>query len=192
MLQQMLLGLPAGEMTPEDAASMKQAMALYGLGSVFKGDDASPTLQSMMMMDMARSKNAKEEAERKAKAEAEAKARREAVATECANELGGNTAFWSYTDRLFEITPSNDGLDLSLLPQIAREVGLDVAQFETCLDSGRYDQHIEDDYQDATASGGRGTPYSVIISPSGNTFPLSGVQPYTSVKSVIDVALKDL
>uniref|UniRef100_UPI003B51A006 hypothetical protein n=1 Tax=Roseovarius indicus TaxID=540747 RepID=UPI003B51A006 len=39
-------------------------MALYGLGSVFKGDDASPTLQSIMMMDMARSKNAKEQAER--------------------------------------------------------------------------------------------------------------------------------
>ena len=63
MLQQMLFGLPPGEMTPEDAASMKRAMALYGLGSVFKGDDASPTLQSMMMMDMARSKNAKEQEE---------------------------------------------------------------------------------------------------------------------------------
>lgn len=65
MLSQMLVGLPAGEMTPEDATSMKRAMALYGLGSVFKGDDASPTLQSMMMMDMARSKNAKEEAEKR-------------------------------------------------------------------------------------------------------------------------------
>ena len=33
------------------------------------------------------------------------KARTEAVALECASELGGNDAFWRYADRLFEITP---------------------------------------------------------------------------------------
>lgn len=42
-------------------------------------------------------------------------ARKEAEATECAAELGGNEAFWNYTNKLFEITPSNDGLDLKLL-----------------------------------------------------------------------------
>ena len=54
-----------------------------------------------------------------------AKARKEAEATECAAELGGNDGFWAYLDRLFEVTPSNDRLDLALLPQIAEDVGLD-------------------------------------------------------------------
>ena len=58
------------------------------------------------------------------------KARKEAQATECANELGGNKAFWAYTDKLFEITPSNDRLDLSLLPKIAEDIGVDRAAFE--------------------------------------------------------------
>ena len=43
------------------------------------------------------------------------KAFREAEATECAFEQGGNDMFWKYTDKLFEVTPSNNGLDESLL-----------------------------------------------------------------------------
>lgn len=39
------------------------------------------------------------------------KAFREAEATECAWEQKGNDGFWKYTDKLFEITPSNNGLD---------------------------------------------------------------------------------
>lgn len=119
------------------------------------------------------------------------KARKEAEATECANELGGNDGFWAYTDRLFEITPSNDRLDLSQLPQIAQDVGLDRSQFETCLESGKYAQHIESDYQDAIASGGTGTPYSVIIAANGKKFPVSGALPYSSLKSIIDLSLRE-
>ncbi len=122
------------------------------------------------------------------------KARKEAQATECANELGGNEAFWSFTDTLFEVTPSNNRLDLAVLPRIAQDIGLDRAKFEACLagDSrgGKYAAHIEADNQDAIASGGTGTPYSLVIAPNGKTFPINGAQPYRAVKSVIDLALK--
>ncbi|MCI0542492.1 thioredoxin domain-containing protein [bacterium] len=43
------------------------------------------------------------------------KARKEAEATECAGELGGNDMFWKYTNKLMEITPSNNQLDPKLL-----------------------------------------------------------------------------
>jgi protein-disulfide isomerase len=39
------------------------------------------------------------------------KAFHEAEATECAWEQGGNDAFWKYTDTIYKITPSNNGLD---------------------------------------------------------------------------------
>lgn len=119
------------------------------------------------------------------------KARKEAVATECANELGGNDAFWKYLDRLFEITPANDGLDPAELPKIAQFVGLDVAKFNTCLASTKYDQHIEDEVQNAVATGGNGTPWSIVVSKSGKKYPLSGAQPLDAVKQLVDVALKD-
>lgn len=93
-----------------------------------------------------------------------AKAEREAHATECAWELGGNDGFWRYTDRIFEITPSNDGLADAQLPQIAQDIGLDRAQFVSCLESGKYEEKIADDFKDAQQAGGRGTPFTVIVS----------------------------
>ncbi len=117
------------------------------------------------------------------------KARTEAVALECANEQGGNDAFWKYADRLFEITPSNDGLDAAELPKIATFVGLDAAKFSTCLSSGKYDAHIEADAQNAQATGGSGTPWSIVIGANGDKFPLSGAQPYESVRQMVDRAL---
>jgi protein-disulfide isomerase len=127
--------------------------------------------------------------------ELHSKARKEAQAAECANEIGGNNAFWAYADKIFEITPSNDRLDLALLPQIAEGIGLDRSKFEACLAGdmrgGKYATHIEANYQDAIASGGNGTPYTLVISAKGQIFPINGAQPYEAVKSIIEVALKN-
>lgn len=119
------------------------------------------------------------------------KARNEAVATECANELGGNDKFWAYIDRLFEITPANNGLDPDELPKIAKYVGLNVNKFNTCLTSGKYDKHVQDNLDDATATGGNGTPWSIVVAKNGKKFPLSGAQQYASVKQLVDTALQE-
>ncbi|MBE0625762.1 MAG: thioredoxin domain-containing protein [Burkholderiales bacterium] len=119
------------------------------------------------------------------------KARKEAVASECAAEIGGNVAFWKFADRFFELTPSNNRTDIdTVLPQIAGEIGLDKARFASCLSSGRHDRRIEEDVKDAVASGGQGTPWSFIVSKSGKAFPLSGAQPYAAVKQLVDLALE--
>lgn len=120
------------------------------------------------------------------------KARKEAAASECAAELGGSDAFWKFADRFFELTPSNNKTDIeAVLPRVAREIGLDEARFASCLASGRYDRRVEEDYQNAVATGGRGTPWSIIVSKSGKTFPLSGAQPYAAVKRLVDLALEE-
>jgi protein-disulfide isomerase len=120
------------------------------------------------------------------------KARKEAQAAECANELGGNNAFWAYADRIFEITPSNNGLDLSLLPQIAQDVGLDRSKFEACLAGdargGRYATHIQANVSDAETSGGNGTPYTVVMTQGGAVVPVIGAQPYESLKAILEAA----
>jgi protein-disulfide isomerase len=127
--------------------------------------------------------------------EIHSKARKEAQAAECANELGGNTAFWAFANRLFEIAPSNNRLDLKLLPQIAQEIGLDRTKFESCLAGdargGKYAAHIEANAQDAVASGATGTPYSLVIDAKGHFLPINGAQPYDAVKAIIDAGLNN-
>lgn len=115
------------------------------------------------------------------------KAPKEAEATECAGEQG---KFWEFTDKIFEVTPSNDGLDLDELPQLARDAGVsNIAQFEACLDSGKYAQRVEDDLADAAIAGGQGTPHSVVLTPDGQKIPIQGAQPYSAVKQIVDQAL---
>lgn len=91
------------------------------------------------------------------------KAPAEAHASECAAELGGNEGFWAYVDRLYEVTPSNDGLDLDRLPEIASDVGLDAQAFTECQQSDRHADTVDAQYQDARNAGGTGTPYNVFV-----------------------------
>lgn len=114
----------------------------------------------------------------------------EGEAQECAAELGGNEAFWKFTDKVFEQTNSNDSLDPAALPQIAASIGLDVEKFKTCLSSGKYAAKITQDRTDVTSAGAQGTPYSVIFS-RGQKIPLSqGALPYADMKNILDTVLK--
>lgn len=120
------------------------------------------------------------------------KARAVAVASECANEQGGNESFWEFSDRYMELTLSNNKTSIeTVIPQIVQEIGLNGSVFQTCFESGKYDQHIEDDIKNALETGGRGTPWSVVIAPNGKTFPLNGAQPLETVLQLIDLASKE-
>lgn len=115
------------------------------------------------------------------------KARPVSVASECVAELGGNDAFWQFTDRYYEVTLTNDRTDIeTVIPQIVGEIGLDRTAFQSCFESGRHDEKIEADVQNAAATGGRGTPWSIIVAPDGSLYPINGAQPYESVVQVIE------
>lgn len=117
------------------------------------------------------------------------KARQEAEASECAAEQGGNEKFWAYVDRLFEITPSNNRLEASRLPEIAQEIGLDRQRFESCLSSGRHAERVARDLEDAINSGGDGTPYTVVLAKNGDVFPFAGALPYQRVREIVEKAI---
>jgi len=117
------------------------------------------------------------------------KAPKEAEAAECAGELGGNDAFWKYIDRIFEVSPTNNGLNLDILPDIAEYVGLNRSAFTSCLDSGKHADKVQSQYNDAVSAGGQGTPYNVIIAPNGEKIPVSGAVPFEQIKSFLDQVL---
>ena len=118
------------------------------------------------------------------------KARTGAEATECVASLGGEEAFWKFLNRYFEITPSNNQVDLAILPTLAKETGVNETAFNECLTKKTFAERVEAQVQDAVAAGGEGTPYTVIIGRNGKRFPISGAFPYAQVKKIIDEALK--
>lgn len=119
------------------------------------------------------------------------KARNEARATECATEQGGNDAFWKFADKIFEITPSNNGLDPEELPRIAAMNGLDKIKFADCLSSNKYDERIARNEKDGIDAGAQGTPFSILFTPKGRQVIINGAQPYEQVKTMIDQALAE-
>jgi protein-disulfide isomerase len=123
-------------------------------------------------------------------AQIHSKAPKEAEAAECAADQGGNTAYFNYIDKLYSITPGENNLDLAQLPIIAQDVGLNVDTFNTCLNSGKYAQKVQDSYNEAIKAGGTGTPF-ILITKAGSTdaIPLEGAQPYDSMRAAIDAVL---
>lgn len=122
-------------------------------------------------------------------AELHRKAQKEAEASECAGKLGGHGMFWSYIDAVYAATPSNDGLAESELPKIAGNLGLDVAKFNTCLESGEMAKRVDADKADAMATGGNGTPWNILIGPDGKKYPINGAQPMEEIAKMIDLVL---
>lgn len=117
-------------------------------------------------------------------------ARKAAEATECAAKIGGNNAFWQYLDQYMVLQSSEEDLISNNFTKIAENIGIDGAQFETCLNGGEFNDKIDSFAQDAVNSGAQGTPYSVVISKNGKKYEINGAQPYEKVKLVIEEALK--
>ena len=91
-------------------------------------------------------------------------AQKQAEASECANELGGNEAFWKYADAIYERTKSNGkGFPINKLVPLAKEIGLDETEFQSCLNSGRYTELVQEDLAEGSRIGITGTPGNILL-----------------------------
>lgn len=117
---------------------------------------------------------------------------RVAEASECAAELGGNDAFWAFSDLAFgQRGGINDPTDISRLSEFAVASGVDERQFTTCLQSGRYTQQILADIEEAMAAGAEGTPHVVVIA-GDEQGVINGAQPYEVMVSIIENLLSQM
>lgn len=103
-----------------------------------------------------------------------------AQTSECVAEIGGNDAFWTFTGGIFA------GQDSDAL---IASIGVDAGAVASCVEEGRYLERIKEHEANAVATGGRGTPWSIIIDSEGNTLPVSGAQPITVWQGIIDPML---
>lgn len=113
-----------------------------------------------------------------------------AEASECVAELGGNEAFWTFSDSVFMERGTNELTNIARLPEFAAAAGVDEAAFSACLESGRHGATVQADFDNAVAIGGRGTPHSIIVVGDQKLEITGGAQPYEVVKQMIDGMLR--
>lgn len=118
------------------------------------------------------------------------KAQKEAEAMECAGDLGGNDAFWKYTDMIYQNTPSNDGLDAAQLPVFAEKIGLNTTKFNECLNSGKFTEKVNKMAEDAVSAGAQGTPHNVVVF-GDQKIPVAGAYPIEEFQKIIDPLLNN-
>ncbi len=116
-------------------------------------------------------------------------ATKEAMASECAAEVGGNDGFWKYADLLFARTQGN-GAGLSTPDDIftlAQEVHLNTSRFKSCVDSEVYKKKVQQDEVEGSAAGVDGTPGNFVINnKTQKSIKVSGAQPLANFQRAID------
>lgn len=90
--------------------------------------------------------------------------------------------FWAYHDLLFQ---EQDALTVRDLKEKAGRLGLDQAEFDRCLDTGRYTEQVQNDIAAGRAAGVTGTPALFV---NGIRIP-GGAVAFDSVANVLDAEL---
>ncbi len=105
-------------------------------------------------------------------------AQKAAEAAECAGEQG---KYYDMHDLLF--TRGVQG-GVTSFKQYAKDLKLDTAKFDKCLDSGQMASEVQKDMADGAAAGVQGTPAFFI-----NGLEISGAQPFQAFQQAIEAAL---
>lgn len=103
-----------------------------------------------------------------------------AVAARAAQEQG---KFWEYHDILYQNQNGENSGAFSdeNLTAFAEEAGLDMERFKAALESGVYEEVVQEDFREAQDAGIQGTPSFTI-----NGQPLVGLQPVETFAQAIE------
>ncbi len=110
-------------------------------------------------------------------------AQKAAEGAECAGEQG---KFWEMHDLLFggQEQWSSSADAVGEFKEMAGDLGLDQAEFDSCLDSGKYADDVSANLDEAVAAGLSSTPSFLI-----DDAQLAGAQPFAAFQQEIEHAL---
>jgi len=117
-----------------------------------------------------------------------------ALAMYCA---GDQNKFWEMHAHLFanvlgeEVGSFTD----ERIKLIAETAGLDMDQFNSCYDSGKYEERVRQDYEDGQAAGVNGTPGFLIsyeVNGEKKTQLIEGAQPFQAFQQALEAALAEI
>lgn len=108
-------------------------------------------------------------------------AQKAAEAAECAGAQG---KFWEMHDKIFDANKAGK-MSVETWKATAKELGLNTAKFDKCLDGGEMAGKIAKDQQEGADAGVQGTPATYV-----NGVLVEGAVPFSTFKTKIDALLK--
>lgn len=108
----------------------------------------------------------------------------------CVGELGDSSAYFAFSDAVFE-REAGSRTNMTRLNDYATIAGVDVEAFEECLDSGRMAGRVEAAVEDGRVAGIQGTPHSIVMVGDQQAV-INGAQPYSVVRGIIETLLQQL
>lgn len=112
-----------------------------------------------------------------------------AEAARCAGDQG---KFWEYHDYLYAHQNGENKGNFSdpRLKFFAKDLGLNTALFDKCLDENKYAQAVALSKTEGSKAGVNGTPKGFILRKGKIVATIDGAESWTTVKPKIDAALK--
>lgn len=111
-----------------------------------------------------------------------------AIAAECVGDIAGESKFWEFISDVHTKFPVD--YDNKSLEGLAVSLGVKSDAYNQCLTSGKFDEKIKSNIKDGLSiyeyDAEFGTPYNIIITKSGKQIEVSGSQPYTMMKEIIE------
>jgi len=117
-----------------------------------------------------------------------------ALAMYCA---GDQNRFWEMHAHLFANVVGEDAGSFSdeRIKVIAETTGLDMDQFNSCYDTGKHEDRVQQDYQDGSAANINSTPSFLItytVNGETKTRLIVGAQPFTVFQQELEAALNEI
>ena len=117
-----------------------------------------------------------------------------ALAAYCAADQG---KFWEMQDTLFANVLGEDigSFTDRRLQAIAEKVGLDMTEFNSCYNSNKFADQVQQDFTDGSAAGVTGTPGFLItytVNGETKTKTLAGAQPFSTFQQELEAILVEI
>lgn len=117
-----------------------------------------------------------------------------ALAAYCAADQG---KFWEMQNTLFANVLGEDAGSFTdrRLQAIAEKAGLDMAAFNSCYNSNKFADQVQQDFTDGSAAGVTGTPGFLItytVNGEAKTKTLAGAQPFSTFQQELEAILVEI
>jgi protein-disulfide isomerase len=127
-------------------------------------------------------------------ASARTESRDAALAAYCA---GDQDKFWEMHAHLFANVIGEDAGSFTdrRLKAIAETAGLDTTAFNSCYDSGKYLDRVQQDFEDGQAANVNGTPgflVTYMVGGETKTKLINGAQPFSAFQTELEAALNEI